>query len=206
MLRAVAKRGKLKKIARKVVRGQGDVPPPDTSFAEIAKDSMLAGANFFDDDATSLGDASVGDDDASLAASMGSMGASVGSLGDASLVSAMEPIHVTTQVQIARAMERFNKRKQAYENKQLKATKAAAVLMTKIKEREEKPKKLRMIRKKKEAKQVRAPHPRTSEASAKRASCCCSQTPTTSFGALASLGALLSWRADDLFLLCSPRS
>ena len=134
------------------------VPP---TFVEISKTSMLAQANTFDDDSVAgrydYGDGSGGGDDLSMGetslgggggggSSVGSLADSVGSLGDASLsslaasvgsisvVTVMSHTRTNSNVTIAKAIERFNKRKRAYERKQGKAARAEAALLAKIME------------------------------------------------------------------------
>jgi hypothetical protein len=122
-----------------------DVPEANATFAVIAKDSMLAQNNMFDEysldsDDQSLGDTSLGD------YSLGSTAQSVGSLGEYSTVTHMESERVTTNVLMAKAMERFNKRKAAFERKQQNTEAIANVLIKKLKERHERPLKLKKAR------------------------------------------------------------
>ena len=108
----------------------------DDSFAMIAKRTMMAEANIFDDidemtepgnDNVSLGDSSY--------ASLGSSNGTIGSIGEHSIVSnasMMPPMHVSTDVTIARAMARFNKRKSVYDKKQTLTANARATLLKKV--------------------------------------------------------------------------
>ncbi|GMI05374.1 hypothetical protein TrVE_jg13638 [Triparma verrucosa] len=127
----------------------------ENSFAAIAKRTILAESNIFDDpdvnDDDSFDDRSIGD---SSFASFTSRDASIGSLGTASLasgVSVMGPIHITTDVTIARAMSRFNKRKAAYERKMTLTESARSTLLKKVHEKKMKPIRARKARRETEA-------------------------------------------------------
>ena len=155
------KKKKCKKLKEVVNKATGKA---EESFAQIAIDSLLfevnnAGGGAVGDDDMSLGETSLGDHsmgDDSVGGS--SMSPSVGEYSLASQVSqvSMMPLdmRMSTNVTIARAMERFNKRKEVFERKKAKTETARAKLLSKVHEKKMKPIRLRRQRRKEKAKET----------------------------------------------------
>ncbi|GMI18411.1 hypothetical protein TrLO_g15680 [Triparma laevis f. longispina] len=143
-----------KKTLQKLVDSSISRNIRETSFAAIAKRTILAESNVFDDFSEDPNDDDTYDDNSLGDSSYASGDASMGSLGEFSIasgVSVMGPIHITTDVTIAKAMARFNKRKAAYERKLTLTENSRATLMKKVHEKKMKPIRARKARRETEA-------------------------------------------------------
>ena len=119
----------------------------DRSFATIAKQAILAEANRLDgidDDETTLSNG-----DSTLASSLAGQHSLTSMASVVSMMSMGQ--HTPTNVIIAKAMDRFNKRKEAYERKQQKTALVRSALLAKLHDKKMKP-----IRAKQERRRLKA--------------------------------------------------
>jgi len=127
----------LEKLTHQVIEKASHRP---VSFATIAKNAILDSAHEFDDDSV------LSYPETDSVVTMDGVG-SIGSLGSqASIVTQMSACHMSTSLIMARAMDRFEKRKQVNQLKKFQTMHARAMLMNKIEEKKNRPKKLRRER------------------------------------------------------------